>query len=138
VITWIIASPQRIQTFKLLSKGLMPRRDNGTRWNSWYEMLERAIHQLKTPLIQTITENKGLNKDSLTSSDWRTLTKIRDFLQGFYDTTKATEGRKATLDKVLPSLDFMVIKFEQAIKTYADDLFMSKYLQAGWSKILKY
>ncbi len=33
IIRWIMITPQRIYTFKELSGGLMPRRDNSTRWN---------------------------------------------------------------------------------------------------------
>ena len=96
----------------------MPRRDNSTRWNSWYEMIDRAIRHLKQPIIRTVYEEPALSKDALTHDDWRILTDIRDFLQAFYDTTKATEGRKATLEMVLPSLDFMVQRFEEARITY--------------------
>ena len=37
---WVMRSPQRLQSFKKWSGGLMPRRDNSTRWNSWYAMLD--------------------------------------------------------------------------------------------------
>ena len=101
-------------------------------------MLDRAINKLKTPLIRICAEESGLAKDKLSPDEWRTLSNIRDFLQGFYDTTKANEGRRATLDKVLPSLDFMVNRFEQAIKVYANDEFMAASLHAGWTKSLLY
>lgn len=103
-------------------------------------MLNRAIHHLKTPILQTIHEEAGLAKDNLSHTEWQSLTNIRDFLKGFYDTTKATEGRKATLDKLLPSLDFMAMKFESAIDRFRDDqdLFMVSRLHAGWTKVLKY
>lgn len=80
IVVWITASPQRIQLFKKLSNGLMPRRDNGTRWNSWYEMLHRAINHLKTAILQTVHEEPSLAKDALSFSDWQTLINIRDFL----------------------------------------------------------
>ena len=97
-------------------------------------MLGREYHGC----CQTIAENDGLNSDSLTSSDLRTIEKIREFLQAFYDTTKATEGSKVTLDKVMPSLDFMAIRFEDAIRTHTDDPFMMSCLDAGYIKVLKY
>jgi len=83
IIVWIMVTPQRIHAFKELSGGLMPRRDNGTRWNSWYEMLDRAI-RLKAALVQTVHNEDALAKDSLSSTDWRTLSQIRDFLQVLY------------------------------------------------------
>jgi hypothetical protein len=36
-------SPQRIQEFKGLSGGRLIRRDNDTRWNSWFTMLESML-----------------------------------------------------------------------------------------------
>ncbi len=72
-------TPQRIHTFKELSGGLMPRRDNGTRWNLWYEMLDRAI-RLKAALVQTVHNEEALAKDTLSATDWRTLSQIRNFL----------------------------------------------------------
>ena len=138
IVTWIMGSPQRIQAFKKLSNDLMPRRDNSTRWNSWYEMIDRAIRYLKSSIIQTVYETPALSKDALAHNDWHTLTNVRDFLQAFYDTTKATEGRKATLEMVLPSLDFMIIRLEEAKTTYQHDQFMVSSIQAGWTKALKY
>ena len=118
----------------------MPLRNNKIRWNPWCLMLDQAITHLKTPILQTVHEEPGLAKDFLSHTDWLTLTNIRDFLQAFYHTTKATEGRRATLDMVLPSLDFLALRFEQAIEKYEaiQDQFMISCLQAGWSKILKY
>ncbi len=103
-------------------------------------MLNRAIRHLKVAMIQTVHEESSLAKDLLSNTDWQTLSNIRNFLQGFYDTTKATEGRQATLDRVLPSLDFLVARFEKAIEVYeaSNDQFIMSSLQAGWSKILKY
>ena len=111
----------------------MPRRDNSTRWNSWYEMIDRAIRHLKTLILQTVHEEPSLTNNSLSHSNWLILTNIRDFLQAFYDTTKATKGRRASLDLVLPSLDFLVTKFEEAKETYADhsNLFIRSSLQAS-------
>ncbi len=116
----------------------MPRRDQSTRWNSWYEMIDRALRQIKQPLIHLLSEEPALTKDNLSSDDWQTSTYIRDFLASFYDTTKATEGRHATLDKVIPSLDFMAIQFEQALKKYNDHPYMKPCLHAGFTKLLKY
>ncbi len=40
IIVYIMRSPQRIQKFRRLSKGLMLKRDHHVRWNSWYIMLD--------------------------------------------------------------------------------------------------
>ena len=70
----------------------MPRRDNGTRWNSWYEMLELSIERLKQAIIAVTSEESDLTKNIITADEWKTLDHIWDFLQNFYDATKATEG----------------------------------------------
>ena len=45
IVVFIQRSTQRIQRFKSLieANGLRLIRDNSTRWNSWYMMLERAL-----------------------------------------------------------------------------------------------
>ena len=40
----------------------------------------------------------GLEDDALSAMDWRFLAQIWDFLQAFYDVTKACEGQTATID----------------------------------------
>ena len=135
---WIMRSPQRVQAFKKKSGGLMPRRDNGTRWNSWYEMLDWSIKRLKPAIIAVTNEESDLAKDLLTADEWKTLDHVRDFLQNFYDATKATEGHGATLKEVLCTMDFLADIFEDAIVEFADHAFMWESLQAGFTKLLKY
>jgi len=45
IVVYIQRSAQRIQRFKSLieANGLGLIRDNSTRWNSWYKMLQRAL-----------------------------------------------------------------------------------------------
>ena len=43
IIVYIMASPQQIQAFTQQSGGHMPRKDNKTRWNSWYMMLDWSL-----------------------------------------------------------------------------------------------
>ncbi len=138
IIVWIVGSPQRIQSFLNRSGGLMPHRDNGTRWNSWYLMLNWAIQRVKGAIIAVSAEETDLQKDSLTAEEWKMLGHIRDFLINFHDATKATEGHKATLEEVLPTMDFLANTFEDAIEEFADNPFMHESLQAGYTKLLKY
>ena len=63
---------------------------------------------------------------------------LEDFLLFFHDATLATEGRSATIDRVLPTMDFLLEQFETAKQTYAKDLFMSPCCNSGWSKLDKY
>ncbi len=138
IIVWIMGSPQRIQSFKIRSQGLMPRRDNSTRWNSWYEMLYRALHRLKGPIVAVTNEESDLQTDLLTPEEWRILGYICDFLRNFYDATKATEGHRATLEQILPTMDFLASVFEDAIAEFEDHAFLRESLQTGFTKLLKY
>lgn len=138
IIVYIMASPQRIQAFRNASGGLMPHRDNNTRWNSWYEMLNWAIEKIKPQLIALTHEEPDLSDDLLTADNWKDLIQIRDFLKGFYDTTKVTESRAATLDRVLPTMDFLLERFEEAEVQFATHTFMRESVQAGYTKMLQY
>ena len=109
----------------------MPVRDQATRWNSWFEMLDCILYHIKQVIIQTVAEESLLSSEVISANKWQTLFYIRDFLQSFYDTIKATEGRHATLDKVFLSLDFMAIKFEEAIEKYNYHPFIKAALHAG-------
>lgn len=74
----------------------------------------------------------------MSANDWRTLSRIRGILQKFYDATKACEGRQATLDMVLPIMDFLLEKYEDAAETFQDDLFMVVSIEAGAAKLREY
>ena len=47
IVVYIKASPQRTRVFLSISGGKMVRQDNGTRWNSWYEMLDWTLSRIK-------------------------------------------------------------------------------------------
>lgn len=135
---YIMGSTQRVQHFKAISGGVMPHRDNATRWNSWYEMLDWAIRKTKPAILQLTSEEEALSKDQLSADDWKTLLQIRDFLLCFYEATKETEGRQATLDNVLPSMDFILGCFEDASDEFADHDILRESVQSGYTKMLKY
>lgn len=137
IISCIMGSTQRVQAFKIRSNNLMPYRDDGTRWNSWYDMLDWAIQRIKAAIIAVINEEAALAKDLLTAEEWKTLSHIRDFLKGFHDATQATEGRQATLDKILPTMDFLADRFEDAVEQYSDHNYMRESLQSGYTKLLE-
>jgi len=48
------------------------------------------------------------------------------------------EGFKHSLDRVLPSIDFILAYFEKAKGTYTDDKKMKTMVNAGWQKMNKY
>ncbi|KAG7402930.1 Zinc finger BED domain-containing protein RICESLEEPER 2 [Fusarium oxysporum f. sp. rapae] len=137
IVVFIRCSPQRIQRFKEISekKGLL--RDNDTRWNSKYYMIERAI-ELADQIDYYCSKEKDLKLDSLSQQDWAELKKICNFLKSFTDATKAAEGHAHAIDRTLPIMVFLLSKFEAARIEYADDAFMAPCIDAGWAKLDAY
>lgn len=76
--------------------------------------------------------------DTLSTEDWRNLQKIEDFLLFFHAATLSTESRGATIERVLPTMDFLLEQFEQGKTLYADDPFMGPCCNSGWAKLDKY
>jgi hypothetical protein len=94
--------------------------------------------KLKTAINLFCHQYQENNDDLLSEKDWQDLQKLQDFLLFFYDATLATEGYNATIDRVLPTMDFLLEQFETAKCTYADDPFMSPCCNSGWAKLDKY
>lgn len=59
IISYIMASPQRIQEFTQRSGGHLPRRDNKTWWNLWYMMLDWSL--TKTRVLFFFSNNRYIN-----------------------------------------------------------------------------
>ncbi len=141
IVVWVQWSPQRMQAFKKDSGGKAPKRDNGTRWNSWFEMLDWSLKpELRHAIEKVSFSEMDLHDDRLTNCDWVTLVKMRDFLRPFKDTTIATQGYAGTLEHVLPSMDFLLQHFEDA-KAAAindDDPVMVACIETGWAKLNRY
>ena len=51
-----MASSQRIQAFTQRSGGYMPRRDNKTRSNSWYMMLDWSLTKTRVTSLFLVAE----------------------------------------------------------------------------------
>ncbi len=137
IVVYVQRSTQRIANFRELSGGRNLVRDNSTRWNSWYAMISTAT-KLKTAINLFCHQYQENNDDILSEKDWQDLQKLQDFLLFFYDATAATEGHNATIDRVLPTMDFLLEQFEAAKETYTNDPFMSPCCNSGWAKLDKY
>jgi hypothetical protein len=103
-------------------------------------MITSALHEDVKPAIDLYCFQVGgdLVEDVLSSSDWANLSNIHGFLRDFHEATKATEGRSATLERVLPSMDYLLEKLEDGKTTYASDSFMIPCINSGWAKLDKY
>ena len=139
IVVYIQRSTQRIQAFKELSGGRRLVRDNSTRWNSWFMMIRTAIEpRIQLAINLFCIKYQDTKNDILSDDDWGQLQKIYAFLQSFHEATLATEGRTASIEKVLPTMDFLLERFENAKIEYADDPFMGPCCNAGWAKLDKY
>jgi hypothetical protein len=77
--------------------------DNRTRWNSWYNMLERSLKHEKS--IDFYLKNQpDLKLDLLKAKDWAMLRTISEFLGRFKSHTKQLESEGDDISQVLPHL----------------------------------
>jgi hypothetical protein len=79
---------------------------------------------------------KDLEKDKLEPHEWEQLNSLMDSLKRFSDCTKVSEGRFATVEKVLPTMEFL-LEFLEPLSTCADPFLQECALQS-WKKLRKY
>jgi hypothetical protein len=137
IVVYIQRSTQRMASFRELSQGRNLSRDNATRWNSWHRMLCTA-NKLRAAIDVYCAQYQENTADTLSAKDWRNLQKIEDFLLFFHAATLSTESRGATIERVLPTMDFLLEQFEQGKTLYADDPFMGPCCNSRWAKLDKY
>lgn len=95
--------------------------------------LKDAIGKYQEEFVDDFDE-----KDILNAADWKALENIRDFLQPFERVIKETEGDKATLDKVLFTMDFMVQHFKRSLEKYATNSKLCDCIRTSWHAFDKY
>lgn len=79
---------------------MLPR-DQATRWNSWYLMLDVALQKdMRDALNAFIARYPECEKGTLSFEDWKTLDLTHEFLQPFCEVTLETEGRSDSIDEV--------------------------------------
>jgi hypothetical protein len=140
IVVYVQRSPQRQASFLKHSNGKRLVRDNKTRWNSWYLMLACALTGNMKKAINNycIQEFEELHDDSLQDTDWAILQSIHNCLLHFYEATMATEGRQATLERVLLSMEFLLDQLESGKKQYEEDPFLSPCFNSAWKVMNKY
>jgi hAT family C-terminal dimerisation region len=138
-VVFITASTQRLHHFLELSQNHRIPRDNTTRWNSWYMMLQAcwALRDIIDEFIELHGSN-DLKKDQLTDEEWATVRVIKDFLEKLSMSTKACESRESTLDLSLPCSDYILSLFERLKTQYKDDPTFASMFNSGWAKMDKY
>ena len=138
-VVFIQRSTQRIQKFLSISNNRHLARDNSTRWNSWFHMLEIALllQEAIREYFETWAESE-CDDDQLSDAEWDTLRHIKSFLEVLKQSTKALESSSARLDQVLPAMDFILAHFEKAKDTFKDDEKLKQMVNSGWAKMEKY
>jgi hypothetical protein len=79
-------------------------------------MIDYALDPLRREAIDVFAARDKLEKDALSETDRGYLRKIRDFLRYFEDATLSTEGHVGTLDRVLPTMDFLLASVWYSVK----------------------
>jgi len=138
-VVFLAQSTQRLHHFLEFSLNHRIPRDNSTRWNSWYMMLDVA-YNLRQAIEDFMDEyaTADLLDDRLDDNEWEIIEKIKTFLARLSMSTKACESKQSTLDLVLPCMDFILGHFEDAKNKYTDDPIFAPMLNSGWAKLVKY
>lgn len=131
-------SNQRQDLFLLETGGLRLGRDNATRWNSWYRLIARAVQLMAEIKVFCFKHSDWLGEDTLSDEDWRQLQLLKVFLEKYSDATLACESRFATIETILPIIEFLLDSLEEGKATYVSNGFMGPCCKAGWDKLDKY
>ncbi|RKK06589.1 hypothetical protein BFJ65_g18487 [Fusarium oxysporum f. sp. cepae] len=112
--------------------------DNDTRWNSWFLLLDTTLN------LQSYVEwyqkkyYQDLRDDYLTPDEWSALGETRAFLQPFWKITQLTEGRYATLDRSLFTMDVLHKHYTQAFQKHSGNATLRSCIAASWAVFDKY
>ncbi|KAG9241463.1 transposase-like protein [Calycina marina] len=81
----------------------------------------------------------NLADDTLTETEWETITKIKVFLEKLKMLTTECGGHNSTLDIILPSMDYMLPAFEKGkeIALAKLDLILTPLYNSRWEKMEK-
>ena len=85
-----------------------------------------------------IYRESEIERDYLDAEEQRILGEIKRFLETFKLSTKSLKGFSASLNRVLPLMDFVLTHFEKAKETYKDDVKLSAMVNSGQQKMDKY
>ncbi|KJZ67979.1 hypothetical protein HIM_12633 [Hirsutella minnesotensis 3608] len=112
--------------------------DNDTRWNSWFLLLDVALNLQEHVEWYQRRYYENLQDDYLAPNEWSILRETRTFLQPFWKITQLTEGRYATLDRTLFTMDVLHRHYTQAFQRHHDNHALRSCIAASWAVFDKY
>jgi hypothetical protein len=103
-------------------------------------MIDCAIQECLYLAIDLYCHQTGreMEADCLSSEDWIILTNIHHFLRFFYQAILATEGHRASLERVLSIMEFLLEQLEIGKLEYLNDSYICPCINSAWSKLDKY
>ena len=111
--------------------------DNQTRWNSWYQLLMKAVKH-RQYLSQFTFEHAIFEEDRLTNDDWEILEVTKRFLEPFYKATLAAESKLSSLELVIFTMESLLALYEKYSARYSSNTHLSIALDMGWTVLKDY
>jgi hypothetical protein len=138
IVVHIRGSPGRTKQFKSFAKRLIPL-DNRTRWNSWYSMVQVALNHESAIDAYTKANYESLAFDFLDPDEWKCLHMICSFLQPFHEATLKTQSDRATVDRLLFTMEILIEHFQQAVSYFCWIQISNtdKYYSFGTTKMIE-
>ncbi|OAQ62549.1 ribonuclease H-like protein [Purpureocillium lilacinum] len=112
--------------------------DNDTRWNSWFILLDVTVDLQEHVEWYLRKYYEDVQDDYLNPNEWRVLQETRAFLQPFWKITLLTEGRYATLDRTLFTMDVLHKHYTQTFQRLSDNHCLRSCIAASWAVFDKY
>ncbi|GES82755.1 zinc finger BED domain-containing protein RICESLEEPER 2-like [Rhizophagus clarus] len=139
-------SPQRLEKLSANCRlynidDLKPIQDVPTRWNSTYDMIERAL-KLKEAFTFTAASDKDLKDCVITDDNWNQLELIKGFLELFKETTVMMSSSKySTLSATIPLYNELITHTEEYLESEEPAIsndFLKKVVGDCNRKLLEY
>jgi len=118
ITTYVLASPQRRQEFKKLGVDTMLHRDNATRRNTGYTILQSMIRNRDAVDVFCLRHTEQLEEDRLSVDDWEQLADAASISWPFHSATLHMESDFSELHNILVELDFLRATFTSVLQKY--------------------
>lgn len=112
--------------------------DNDTRWNSWFLLLNAVLDLQEHVEWYQRKYYDDMRDDYLSPDEWQALGDTHNFLQPFWRITQLTEGRYATLDRTLFTMDVLHKHYTQTFQKHQSSGSLRSCIAASWAIFDKY